>query len=37
MKVKYFNVLTELSAQKSQIQELIQSKLDSEIAVKELT
>lgn len=36
MKLKYFNVLTENSAQKTHIQELIQAKLDSEIALKEL-
>ena len=37
MKLKYFNVLTDNSNQKSQIQELIQSKLDSELALKELS
>lgn len=36
MKLKYFNVLTENSNQKTQIQELIQSKLDSELALKDL-
>ena len=36
MKMKYFNVLTENSNQKSQIQMLIQSKLDSELALKDL-
>jgi hypothetical protein len=35
MKVKYFNVLTELSGQKTQIQELIQAKLDAEIQTRE--
>ena len=34
--MKYFNVLTENSNQKSQIQMLIQSKLDSELALKDL-
>lgn len=37
MKLKYFNVLTENSNQKSQIQMLIQSKLDSELAQKDLS
>ncbi len=36
MKMKYFNVLTENSNQKGQIQDLIQAKLDNEIAIKEL-
>jgi hypothetical protein len=37
MKMKYFNVLTENSNQKSQIQMLIQSKLDSELGLKDLS
>jgi hypothetical protein len=36
MKVKYFNVLTENSNQKTQIQQLITSKLDSELSLKDL-
>jgi hypothetical protein len=36
MKLKYFNVLKENSDQKTQIQELIQSKLDNELAMKDL-
>jgi predicted RNase H-like nuclease (RuvC/YqgF family) len=36
MKLKYFNVLTENSAQKTHIQELIQAKLDAEISLKDL-
>ena len=36
MKLKYFNVLTETSKQKLSTQGLIQSKLDSEIQLKEL-
>jgi chromosome segregation ATPase len=36
MKLKYFNVLTENSAQKTQIQELMRAKLESEVALKDL-
>ena len=36
MKMKYFTVLTENSHQKTQLQELIQAKLDNEMALKEL-
>lgn len=36
MKMKYFSVLTENSEQKTQIQELIQGRLDSDIALKQL-
>ncbi len=36
MKLKYFNVLTENSSQKKQIQELIQSKLDNDLAIKDI-
>ena len=35
MKLKYFNVLTENSAQKTHIQEIIQAKLDAEISLKD--
>jgi hypothetical protein len=36
MKLKYFNVLTENSNQKTQIQELMKSKLESQICLKEM-
>ena len=36
IKLKYFNVLTENSSQKTQIQELIQGKLESEVAMNEI-